>query len=115
MSIRFLSLIFGWAVVTWSATPIIALAQPGPQQGGAWHSGGMMGWGGGFGGPIIWVLVAVGVVALIIWLVHTVRRPGSSSGPSGPRRGNMDILKERYAKGEITKEEFQSMKKDLVD
>ncbi|MBU0515149.1 MAG: SHOCT domain-containing protein [Proteobacteria bacterium] len=75
----------------------------------------MMGWGGGFGGWIIWVLVAVGIVALITWLVRSARGPGSSSGPSGPRRGNMDILKERYAKGEITKEEFQSMKKDLTD
>ncbi len=49
-----------------------------------------------------WILVAVGVVFLVRWLMH--RRHG---------HGSLDILKERYAKGEIEKAEFESKKKDL--
>lgn len=84
---------------------------------GGWGMGpGMMGgWGMGWLGMIImivfWVLVIVGLVLLIRWLIQTTRgdrevyRRGSSA---------LEILKERYAKGEIDKEEFEKMKRDLI-
>ena len=84
--------------------------------GGGWHMGpGMMGgWGmGWFGGIfmlVIWALVIVGLVFLIKWLIQTTRRNGSAEG-AGTRA--LNILKERYARGEIGKEEFEEKKRDL--
>ena len=82
-----------------------------------WHMGpGMMGgWGMGWFGMIFmllfWVLVIVGLVFLIKWLVQTTR---NSAGTSNGGSRALDILKERYARGEINKEEFEAKKKDLM-
>lgn len=70
----------------------------------------MMGWGFGILGwlfmIIFWVLIILGVVALIRYL--------SSSGKSGDKEKTpLEILKERYARGEIDKKEFEEKKKDL--
>ena len=66
----------------------------------------------GFSGWIFmvfwWVLIIVAVVALIKWLTH-----GSWHCRHGETSSAMDILKDRYAKGEINKEEFEAKKKDL--
>jgi putative membrane protein len=49
------------------------------------------------------------VIGLIIWAVRrNDNRQSNSTGDSA-----MDIARQRYAKGEITKEQFQQMKKDL--
>jgi putative membrane protein len=83
-----------------------------------WHTGpGMMsGWGMGWVGGIFmiifWVLIIVGLVFLIKWLIHRTRADSGvfHKGPSNA----MDILKERYARGEIDKQEFEEKKKDLL-
>ena len=85
---------------------------------GDWHMGpGMMGgWGmGWFGGIfmiVFWVLVVVGLIFLIKWLVQNTKS-GSHSSLSSPS-GALDILKERYARGEIDKQEFEEKKRDLL-
>jgi len=93
-----------------------ALAQ---QRGsGGWTMGpGMMGnWGMGWFGMIFmiafWVLIIVGLVFLIKWLIQT-----TGSGKTGGRMGSsaIEILKERYARGEIDKAEFEAKKKDLLE
>lgn len=53
-----------------------------------------------------WAFVIWGIVAFAQWLA----KQGSEKKESTA----MDILKERYAKGEITKEEFESKRKDLT-
>ena len=88
-----------------------ALAQWGDNRG--WHMGsGMMGgWGmGWFGGifmMIFWVLVLVGLVLLIKWLIQSTSRVKSDAGNSNRA---LEILKERYARGEIDTAEFETMK-----
>jgi putative membrane protein len=77
----------------------------------------MMG-GFGFGGMlfggllmlVFWALVIGGVV----WLIVTLARGGTSASTM-PAAGQtpLDILKVRYAKGEITKEQFEEMKRAL--
>ena len=82
--------------------------------------GGMMGWGG-FGGYgmgfvgwifmlLFWGLIVVGLVLVVRWLWDQ-GRSGAGTGTGG---GPLDILKRRYVRGEISKEEFDRMKQDLA-
>jgi putative membrane protein len=93
-----------------------ALAQSGRYSN--WHMGRwMMGdWGMGWFGMIFmflfWGLIIVGLVFLIRWLIQATGDKGHSGVSMGSNA--MDILKERYAKGEINRDEFESMKKDLL-
>jgi len=81
---------------------------------------GMMGPGmmGGYGfsifGMLIPVLLLILVVAGVVWLAQGLGR-GSSSPPAAGSSAEspLDILKRRYAQGEITKEQFEQMKRDL--
>ncbi|MDV2989670.1 MAG: SHOCT domain-containing protein [Dehalogenimonas sp.] len=61
---------------------------------------------------ILWVVV----IGLIIWGVFSLVKNGNlntGGGGTPARREPMDIAKERYAKGEITKEEFEDIKRNL--
>ena len=76
-----------------------------------WNFGGgpIGGFGAGFGLILMifwWLLVIAGIVFLVRWLVNQAR--GRSGGKSA-----LDILKERYARGEISKSEFEDKKRDL--
>jgi putative membrane protein len=85
--------------------------------------GGMMGWAGygGYGGYgmgifgglfmlLFWALIIVGLVLLVRWLWDHNRTAGAQGGSES----SLEILKRRYAKGEINKEEFDRMKRDLM-
>ncbi len=78
---------------------------------GMMDSGMMGGYSVMFLMPILWI-VAIG---LIIWAVVTaIRRPGESDSTAKSADSALEILKRRYARGEINKEEYQEKKKDLV-
>ena len=70
-------------------------------------------WGFGFLHMIgFWILLIIAVVLFARWL-------GGASGRTdlvgSTRESALDILKKRYAKGEINKEEFENKKRDLGD
>ena len=91
-----------------------AFAQRGGPWGGHWGPGMM---GGGFGGIvfvfmfIFWVLVIIGLVLLIRLLFQkTSTKTRIMAGSSNA----LEIIKERYARGEIEKDEFDEKKKSLA-
>ena len=88
------------------ALPITAWAQERPW---GWHPmWGMWGaWGLGMMGfmLVFWVLVIVALVLGVRWLVTQGREPRSDTA--------LEILRQRYARGEINKEEFDAKKRDL--
>jgi putative membrane protein len=55
---------------------------------------------------LFWVLV-------ILWIVVLVRGIGGASAAAGRSPTALDIMKERYARGEIDKQEFEEKKRDL--
>lgn len=77
--------------------------------------GDMMGWGGGWGWGwfgivhmvLWWFLIILGIVVLAKWLFG-----GGGSRASGEDRAH-SILRERFARGEIDKAEFEARKRDL--
>jgi len=72
----------------------------------------MDGLGGHGWGMAWWWIIGIVLIVLIVWLVtRTASRsnPGNTSGKSA-----LDILQERYARGDIDKAEFEDRKKDLM-
>jgi putative membrane protein len=75
--------------------------------------------GGFFGGwGIAWMVfififiaaIITGIVLLIVWLIKRASYPAETSTRSD---NALDTLKQRYARGEITGEEYVSIKKDI--
>lgn len=77
--------------------------------------GGMMdgmGFGGGYGmyfGMFFWILILIGIVLLVIWAVQ--KSTGAGGGKA--EESAMEVLKKRYARGEIDKEEYNE-KKNII-
>lgn len=72
---------------------------------------GDIGWMPGFGWLfmiLFWGLVILGIVAIVKWLMDSA---GGAHLPG--ERTALDILKERYARGEIDREEFEEKRRDL--
>jgi putative membrane protein len=77
-----------------------------------WGDFGGMGWGAGWGlvgflhMALWWVLIILGIAVLAKWLF--------AGGAGRERADPIEILKQRYARGEIQKEEFEQKKRDLA-
>jgi putative membrane protein len=74
---------------------------------GYWGGPMGFGWMGGIFMLIFWVIIIIGIVWLVRYLIGS--RTGFAEHPDTP----MEILKKRYAKGEIDKKEFEEKKRDL--
>lgn len=61
---------------------------------------------------LFWVLIIVGIVALVKWM-GTSSSAGGRSG-SGSESKALDILKARFASGEIDEQEFQKRKREVA-
>lgn len=84
-----------------------------------WYGTDGWGWSWGLGmihGLLWWVFVILGIVLLLRLLA---RGSGGSSAPPAaphpPAETALEILKKRYARGEIGKEEFEEKKRDLQE
>lgn len=75
---------------------------------GGWMYGGGMGGAGWLVMVVFWGLVIFGIVALVSW----ARRGENRRAEHG--ESSLEILKRRYARGEIDKSEFEEKKRDLV-
>ncbi|MGB8489423.1 MAG: SHOCT domain-containing protein [Bacteroidales bacterium] len=64
-------------------------------------------WGMGFA----WIIWPV-LLAILVWLI--VRSVNHRRGPEPGGKSALDILKERYARGEISKEEYEQKRKDIT-
>ena len=95
------------ATVT-AGLPCVVSAQDRPWEWG-WHPmhpiWGMWGLGMLLVMLTFWVLVLAAVVAGIRWLAHQGREPRSDTA--------LEILRQRYARGEINKDEFDAKRRDL--
>ncbi len=68
-----------------------------------------MDYGYGYGGIIMWVLIILAVAAIIYFAVNA----SNGTKIEGKEESALDILKRRYARGDISKEEFEEKKKDI--
>lgn len=73
---------------------------------GLWNGGGSSGWMGGVGMVLWWGLAIVALVALLRWLAGQF---GAGTRGTSARA----ILEERYARGELSKAEFEEKRRDL--
>jgi putative membrane protein len=78
----------------------------GPPSPGGWGGMTRYGFHNSFGGIVMWIMYLIVVVLLIYIVLHI--------GSSKPHNDTpLDILKKRYARGDIAKEEYERMRKDL--
>jgi putative membrane protein len=72
---------------------------------------GMMGYGGPILGWVWMILFWAALILVVIWLFKQVKGPDAEAKEA--QETPLDVLKKRYARGEISKEEFTERKKDI--
>jgi putative membrane protein len=102
-------------VLALTFAPELAWAQRDPE-----FYGPHMMWGGWYGmffGPLMMIIFIAAVVVLVILAVRWFGGAGHGSGahPRVPQKTPLDILKERFARGEIDKDEFEERRRLLAD
>ena len=98
------------AIAIGGFVPSVAFAQERPYDWGwgmhpMWWMGGAWGIGMMFMMLLFWILVIAGLVLAVRWLISEGKERRSDSA--------MEILRQRYARSEINKEEFEAKKRDL--
>ena len=89
-----------------------AVAQESPRYYGPhmWNGGWWM-----FLGPLWMVLVLAAIIAGVVLLVRWLAPPGQSGTGTAATKTPLDILRERFARGEIDKQEFEERRRTLGD
>jgi len=80
---------------------------------------GMMGgdWSYGAYGAIhmiIWLAILIAIIAGVVWLVRSMAAPAAHHSLPPRRSAGLDVLEERYARGEINRDEYLQKKKDIT-
>jgi len=87
---------------------------------GAWERSYYWSWRPGWSGPGVlfmipivlmfgfWIAIIIGIVFFVKWVLTSGKTHESKSGETA-----LDILKKRYARGEISKEDFERMKQEI--
>jgi len=81
---------------------------------------GMMGdWGYGYGAygwihMIIGLVILIAIIAGVVWLVRSMAMPTAHHMLAPPRLRGLDVLEERYARGEINRDEYLEKKRDIA-
>jgi putative membrane protein len=79
-----------------------------------WCGYGGYGWPGMILGPILFIGFLIGLVFLVVWAVRRMTANHPNPGPPNTAiQSARDIAQTRYAKGEISKEEYQQIISDL--
>lgn len=73
------------------------------------RGGHMMDWNYGFGGFIWLLIILVVLIGVVIYFMKNREKLKEYDEAA------LEILKQRYAKGEITKQQYEEMKKDLEE
>ena len=95
--------------------PMPALAQAPTEQFGHWHHGGGWGWGHMAFGSLMMILFWGGAIFVIFLAVRWLGRGASGGTAPNTHKNAVEILQERFARGEIDKEEFEERKRLLND
>jgi putative membrane protein len=70
----------------------------------------MMGYGG-YGGIFMWLILLIVAVVIVYFLFMRHKQTGNAVGSE--KESPAEILRRRYARGEISREEFERLKKDI--
>jgi putative membrane protein len=95
-------------LASWTGDRIAAARWPGWWHAGWWHAG----WWGGWWWWLWWlamVAVSLAFVAALVWLMRRQGGPGPTDVTAGARQ----VLAERYARGELTTEEYRARLAEL--
>ncbi len=103
-------------LILWSTTLLGTLTLPwlawANVAGEADHGYGHMMGGGWILGPVMMILFIAVIVAVVVLVVRWL---GGTGGTGGQPKAALDILEERFARGEIDKDEFEARRQALRD
>lgn len=106
---------FGATATGVTAVPVLASAAEAPPEPYNWGPQMMWGWGwyGMLFGPLFMILVLAVVIAVAVLLVRWIGGPWQPPPYPPPGRTPLDILKERFARGDIDKAEYDERRRVL--